>query len=115
MDLKNQYLFNQYQEKHGNKDRTPVSAADMESGASNALLGAEKVTRLDSPCRIHIHSKRHRLADADGICAKYVIDGLIHGGLLPNDSARWVKNVSFSQEKIGTDREEKTVVMIEVL
>jgi hypothetical protein len=44
-----------------------------------------------------VHSQRTRLADPDGISAKAVIDGLVAGHLLPNDSAKVITEVSFSQ------------------
>lgn len=57
---------------------------------------------MDKKFRIHIHSKRKRLADPDGISGKAAIDGLREGGILPDDSAKFVSEVSFSQE-IGED------------
>lgn len=98
-----------------NKNHSAVSAADLESTAGHALLGTQKIERLDTPCRIHILSRRHRLTDQDGISAKYAIDGLIYAGLLRDDSPRWVKEVSYSQEKISSAEEESTVVTIEIL
>jgi len=46
-----------------------------------------------------VHSVRKRLADIDGISAKAVIDGLIHAGLLVDDSAAFIKSIRFTQEK----------------
>ncbi len=57
---------------------------------------------LMSQVKIHIHSFRKRLADPDGISAKAVIDGLVLSGIIKDDSAQCVKEVSFSQE-IGED------------
>ena len=93
---------------------TTVRTTNLESRARHALLGAQKITGLAAPCRIHIHSKRHRLTDPDGVCAKYVIDGLIHCGLLPDDSPHWIQSITFSQEKIASTQDEATVVTIEV-
>ena len=49
--------------------------------------------------KIHIHSKRKRLADADGISAKAAVDGLVFAGVLKDDSAQYVTEVTYSQEK----------------
>lgn len=46
-----------------------------------------------------MHSRRRRLADPDGLCAKWAIDGLVESGILPDDSAEWVESVTFTQEK----------------
>lgn len=81
------------------QNNPPVPTADLESDSSDAPLGKEKTPRSDSRISIHVHSIRKRLADADGISAKAVIDGLVLTGLLPDDSPQYVKEVTYSQEK----------------
>ena len=56
---------------------------------------------------VHIHSIRKRLADPDGVSAKAVIDGLVHAGILIDDSAKEIGKVSYTQEK---GKEEKTLI-----
>jgi len=51
---------------------------------------------MDQRVCIHVHSKRRRLTDPDGIYAKAVIDGLTSGGILLDDSAKFIKEVSNS-------------------
>jgi len=80
----------------------------MEQNHCDAPLGAKKAKRYDSPVCIHVHSIRKRLADADGTSAKAVIDGLIHAGILKDDSPEYVKEVTYSQEK--TQGEEMTII-----
>lgn len=58
---------------------------------------------------IHIHSVRKRLIDPDGCSGKAAIDGLVHAGVIPDDSADFVSGVSYSQEK---GSEERTVITI---
>lgn len=84
----------------------------MESGAGLAALEQKEPTPFDSPVNIHVHSCRKRLIDADGISAKAAIDGLVHSGLLEDDSPQWVKEVSYSQEKAGKDEMEETIITI---
>lgn len=62
-----------------------------------------------TPTRIHIHSKRKRLTDADGASAKAVIDGMVNAGLFIDDSHKYITEVSYSQEQ---DKKEETVVEI---
>jgi hypothetical protein len=57
-------------------------------------------------------SYRHRLADTDGISAKAAIDGLIHAGVLRNDTPEYVQEVSYSQVKIGRKEMEWTEIQI---
>lgn len=95
-----------------NEKRNSLTAAitDMEQNIGDGSLGQEKGQGYDSPCHIVIHSLRRRLADADGISGKAAIDGLIHSGVLRDDSPQFVKSVTFSQEK--TDGPEKTIIRI---
>ena len=58
---------------------------------------------------IHIHSIRKRLVDPDGISGKAAIDGLVHAGLLEDDSCKFVEEVRYTQEK---GAEEKTIITI---
>lgn len=73
---------------------------DLESYLKSQPLAKKKVERLNSPVSIHIHSKRKRLTDADGISAKAAIDGLVLTGILEDDNNEWVKSVTYSQEKV---------------
>ena len=84
----------------------------MESAYGNESLGKKEGKRLDKKSNIHIHSRRKRLADPDGISAKAVIDGLVKAGVLPDDSSKFVKEISFSQEK--ADEDETIVTITEV-
>ena len=93
-----------------NKDRDTHSAANVESTVGNAPVAKKKDARPDSRYHIHVHSVRNRLCDPDGISAKAAIDGIVKAGILPDDSARYVKAVSYTQEK---GAEEKTIITLE--
>lgn len=86
------------------RDQLAVCAPNMEPDTGNAAKNPNAVKSLDEKVRIHIHSIRKRLADSDGICGKYVIDGLVLSGLLPDDSPQWVEAVTFSQEQGEPER-----------
>ncbi len=76
-------------------------------------MGKKKDTGLDPRCSIHILSRRHRLADPDGISGKAAIDGLVAAKLLSNDSAKQVSEVRFSQVKVPKADAEETVITLE--
>lgn len=82
----------------------------MEPNFSYEYMGKEEGERLDKRCRIHVHSRRTRLADADGVSAKAVIDGLVKAGLLANDSPECVKEVSYSQDNSKNKDSEETII-----
>ena len=60
--------------------------------------------------KIRIVSYRARLIDIDNISGKAVIDGLVHAGVLPDDSPEFVQEVVFTQRK---SKEERTIIHIE--
>ena len=99
-------------ERYGNQTTLPF--ADMEPAPGHAPLGEKKSAGLDPQgrCRIHVHSRRYKLADPDGISAKAAIDGLVLAGVLPDDSAKCVSQVTFSQEKITSEEIEETVIEV---
>jgi len=88
------------------------SSSNVEQDISNAPVAKEEVERLPTPCRVHVHSIRKRLTDADGVSAKAVIDGLVHGKLFQDDSPQNIKEVSYSQEKAEKGQEEETIISI---
>lgn len=85
------------------------SIAAMEQIAVDESVSEGKHTPLHPRVRIHIHSKRSRLSDADGVSAKAAIDSLVHCGLLHDDGPEEVAEVSYSQEK---SQEEETIMYI---
>jgi Holliday junction resolvase RusA-like endonuclease len=90
-------------------NRNTNTSANLESSVSNELAPAEAIKRLKPPYCLQIHSVRKRKTDIDGLCAKYIIDGLVKAEILPDDDQRSIKEIRFSQEK-GT--EEKTIITI---
>ena len=94
------------------EDCASFSLANLEQAIVNESLPKGKAPTLATRCRIHIHSKRVRESDADGVSAKAAIDGLVHGGLLQDDSPKYVSEVSYSQGK--TERGEEEVTIIEL-
>lgn len=75
-------------------------------------MGKGEAERLDKKYRVHVHSKRKRLADADGTSVKAVIDALVIGGIFPDDQPRYIQEVSQSQEKISSNEQEETIITI---
>lgn len=73
------------------------------------MSGEPLLKSIVNPVRIHVHSKRKRLTDADGASAKAVIDGMVNAGLFIDDSHKYITEVSYSQEQ---DKKEETVVEI---
>jgi len=92
------------------RDQVAVSNPNMEQCISHATEKKNEVKKINPPVNIHVHSKRKSLADADGLCAKWVIDEIVDSGILPDDNPKNVHSVSFSQEK---GEPEETIVTIE--
>ena len=89
------------------------SPADLESTACHAPLEKKEGSRLNTPVRITVVSYRSRLCDSDGVSAKAAIDGLVHSGILPDDSPKFVAEVCYKQVKVKNREEEKTLLIVE--
>lgn len=87
-----------------------VPPTDLESRARHEAPRKNAPEAFDAPVNITVHSKRKRLADPDGICFKFVLDGIRLGGILEDDSTKEVREVRFTQEKA---KEESTKITIE--
>ena len=76
-------------------------------------MAKSKGAAFDSCVSIEIISYRRRLADADGVSAKAVIDGLIASGILRGDTTKDIREpILMRQVKVKTESEEKTVIII---
>jgi hypothetical protein len=97
-----QAILQLYGDKYEEKNSNDASSKDanVEQSASDESLSKICAEEHDTrACKIHIHSVRNRLTDADGCCGKYAIDGIVAKKILPNDDPKCVKEVTFSQEK----------------
>ena len=65
---------------------------------------------MDKKCSLHVHHRRHRLADPDGISIKAAIDGLVLAGILPDDSSKFISEITQSQEVVKGN--EETIIEI---
>lgn len=93
--------------------RTPVPAPNLERPARRPPMAPPHYPIVDSPCRIRVLCRRHRLADPDGISVKAVIDGLVLAGILAGDSTREiVESPVIRQIKVARHKPEETIVEI---
>ena len=91
----------------------PGKDADMERHHRNESVQSGKVAPFDTQVDIRFYHYRFKLADPDGVSGKAAIDGLVHCGLLRDDSAKEVREVRHFQIKVASEAEEKTVIEIE--
>lgn len=83
----------------------------MERIARDESLGKKEGERLHTRCSIRVHSLRKKLCDPDGQSAKALLDGLAKAGVFEDDSARFIKEISYSQE-VAKGRDEETIIDI---
>ena len=86
-----------------------VQVTHLESNTLNASHGKKPLDALFERCRIHVHNKRKRLADPKGISDKACIDGIVVSGILPDDRAKYVEDISEAQE---ISKVEETIITI---
>jgi hypothetical protein len=105
-------------EKYGTAtviNRSTANLTDLEQLAGHEPMGSRKSAAFDTRVRITVVSYRVTLADADGISAKAAIDGLVHAGILADDSTEEIEEVRYRQIKVDTSGEEKTIIEIEAV
>lgn len=84
----------------------------MESNSGDAPVEAKEVAGFTAPVSVHVTSYRTRLCDIDGISVKAILDGIVHRGILQDDSPAFVESVTIRQVKVKNESEEKTVVVL---
>ena len=89
--------------------------AYLERIAGDEPLEASKGPAFNSRVRITIVSYLARLRDADGTSGKAAIDGLVHAGVIADDSPKYVEEVCYRQVKVKTKAEQKTQIIIEAI
>jgi hypothetical protein len=94
------------------RDSAAVPAAHLEPGLSHEPLATQKASGLDGRCRIHLHSRRYRLADPRGLCDKYVIDAIVASGVLRDDSSKYISDITETQEVIKKSAQEETIITL---
>ena len=94
------------------KNRTTVPTPNVEQSVEHEPLAEEQASPLDTRVDINVISYRKANHDPDGISAKAVIDGIVRLGLLPNDSAKEVRKVSYESFICAKGEEERTVIEI---
>ena len=93
-------------------NRITVPVADMEQDSWNAALSKNGASAFDSCVNILVISYRRLNHDTDGVSVKAVLDGLVHAGILADDSSKQVKTVTFESRKTGKGEAEKTIIEI---
>lgn len=92
---------------------TKLHAANNEQPARNEPAPTDAGKKDHPRYRINVHSRCRRLTDADSRVGKWAIDGLVKGGLLPDDSPEWIESVSYSQEKAEVEETIINLILIE--
>ena len=80
----------------------------MEPTTSHVAVAKKGCERLHKKCSIRVLSRTHRLADPDGRSVKAAVDGLREAGILEDDSAEFITQISQAQEV--TKGDEETVI-----
>ena len=95
------------------RDNVRPSLANLERNSGHATKKPYEDEAFNKRVVVTVHSFRYRLADPDGLCAKYHIDSIVDSGLLADDTPKEIKEVRFKQTKIKKPETEKTVVTLQ--
>ena len=79
------------------------------------MATTQTITRFDSPVRIRVLHYRYRFADPDGLSVKAALDAFVRGGILRDDSAKEIKEITHEQIQIYKPEKETTVFEFETV
>ena len=85
---------------------------NVEPNTGHALLAKEESKGYNGQVNIRFVEYRHRLADPDGACVKYIIDSLVSCGILRGDSPKEINKIEKEQMILVKDKHEYTVIEI---
>ena len=89
--------------------RAAVRAPDLESNPGDGHAPKDAPEEVHQRFNIVVHHRSRRLADATGRSHKAAVDGIVRGGLLPDDSPVYVKEI---KETFEQRNNEETIVEI---
>jgi Holliday junction resolvase RusA-like endonuclease len=95
---------------HENNNRTALSTSHLEQDSCYALLLQDEAPAFNTRVSIRVISYRKLNHDPDGVSVKAVLDGIVALGILTDDSAKQVKEITFESRK---SKDEKTTIEIE--
>lgn len=84
---------------------TTREITNVESTAGNGNMAKKKSKRPPQTYRIHVHHRTNKLTDPDGRSIKAVLDALVEAGILPDDNAQVITEITQSQEVKKGDEE----------
>jgi hypothetical protein len=90
-------------------NRAAVRAPDLESNPGDGHAPKDAPEKVCQRFNIVVHHRSRRLADATGRSHKAAVDGIVRGGLLPDDSPVYVKEI---KETFEQRNNEETVIEI---
>jgi hypothetical protein len=88
-------------------NRPAVPAANVEPNPGDGPAPADAAEKVYQRFNIVVHHRSRRLADATGRAHKFAVDGLVRGGLLPDDSPVYLAEI---RETFEQRRNEETVI-----
>lgn len=89
-------------------------APAVESASGYEPMATNESSSFRSRVSVTIYSYRARTCDPDGVSGKAAIDGLVHCGVLPDDTAKQIAEIRYPAPiKVKNLEEEKTVIVVE--
>jgi Holliday junction resolvase RusA-like endonuclease len=105
--------LNEYRKKRAAENNPAVQTSIKKQRRPDALDKKAGTPRITSPVYIELHSYRKGWNwDTDNACPKSVVDGLVHAGIIEDDSFKQVKGISSIGHHVETKEEECSIIRI---
>lgn len=93
-------------------NNSAVSPADAKSVGRVVAKTSAEAQEVHPRYRIHIHHRSRQLSDATGRSHKAAVDGIVRGGLFPDDSPEYLEAINETYEQ--ADIEETILTVVEI-
>ena len=95
------------------KDRATVSTPNVERSVKHEPVGKGEDNKVHKAFRVSFHHRTNRLTDSDGRSIKAALDGLVLGGILPDDSPKFLPKIPGQTQEKKAGKEETVITITE--
>ena len=107
--------IDQLPEFYASQARTALAnpVAKLERPVRHEQVEKNGCPAFSSPVCITIHSRLHYSRDIDGTSGKALLDGLVKGNILADDTRKEIKSIVHTEEIVPRKELEETLITIE--
>ncbi len=96
-----------------NRGKNSKRQPDPSNGIKAKAKGKKRVkAESKGKYRIVVTARRVRAIDPDNVFCKFAIDELVRAGVLPDDSSKFIEEITKKVEKVKSSSDEATIIEV---